>query len=372
MGQAGERNCITIATNMAGRGTDIILGGNINFIVYRKLYKNLTFYHKNSMIDNVNYIFPLYNSINSISQRFLNILESLINNPEFLKLTNIDLLKILKNFELFSYPSKIYENSIKYLQKDLLIYERKQQKVNNTLVKNIGGLYVVGSERNNYRRIDDQLKGRCGRQGDPGISKFFLSLEDPLLRIFGGTHIKKLIKDQLITDLPLESNFITTSIKLAQNKLEENNYNFRRSLFSYDEIINKQRILIYTERRIILESKTLKSIIISYGEQIISEMLGQIKRSKVSLKMVLLTLENILDTKLETNIPDKLNITFDNTNFLKLKSYIFKKFWLTYSSKILEYEVNNHDSFQNIERLVILNYMDNGWKNLLKKNGNFA
>ena len=365
--QAGERNCITIATNMAGRGTDIILGGNINFIVYRKLYKILTFYHKNSMIDNVNYIFPLYNSINSISQRFLNILESLINNPEFLKLTNIDLLKILKNFELFSYPSKIYENSIKYLQKDLLIYERKQQKVNNTLVKNIGGLYVVGSERNNYRRIDDQLKGRCGRQGDPGISKFFLSLEDPLLRIFGGTHIKKLIKDQLITDLPLESNFITTSIKLAQNKLEENNYNFRRSLFSYDEIINKQRILIYTERRIILESKTLKSIIISYGEQIISEMLGQIKRSKVSLKMVLLTLENILDTKLETNIPDKLNITFDNTNFLKLKSYIFKKFWLTYSSKILEYEVNNHDSFQNIERLVILNYMDNGWKNLLKK-----
>lgn len=83
--------------------------------------------------------------------------------------------------------------------------------------------------------------------------------------------------------------------------------------------------------------------------------------------MVLLTLGNILDTKLETNIPDKLNITFDNKNFLRLKNYIFKEFWLTYSSKILEYEVHNHDSFQNIERLIILNYMDNGWENLLKK-----
>ena len=365
--QAGEKNCITIATNMAGRGTDIILGGNVNFIVYRKLYKILIFYHKNSMIDNINSIFPFSNSISSISQKFLNICESLINDPEFLELTNMDILRILKKFESFSYPSKIYENSIKYLQKDLLIYEKKQHKVNNNIVKNIGGLYVVGSERNNYRRIDDQLKGRCGRQGDPGISKFFLSFDDPLLRIFGGRCIKRIIKNQLITDLSLESHFITTSINLAQNKLEENNYNFRKSLFFYDEIINKQRILIYTERRIILESKTLKSIIVSYGEQIISEMLSRLKRSKVSLKMSLLTLENILDTKLETNIPDKLNITFDTKIFLKLKNYIFKEFWLTYSSKILEYEVQNHDSFQNIERLVILNYIDNGWKDLLQK-----
>ena len=148
--------------------------------------------------------------------------------------------------------------SIKFLFNELLTFEGKNQVIDNKIVKNLGGLYIVGTERNDSRRIDNQLRGRCARQGDPGTSKFFLSLEDKLLRLFGGTSIQNFMKNELLDDAPLESELLTKSLNVAQNRLEEIEYESRKNLFDYDEILNKQRNIIYYERRKILESSLLK------------------------------------------------------------------------------------------------------------------
>ena len=142
---------------------------------------------------------------------------------------------------------------------ELLNFSQKSQKLDNVIVKNLGGLYIIGTERNDSRRIDNQLRGRCARQGDPGASKFFLSLEDRLLRLFGGPKIQSLMKSQLLDDTPLESELLTKSLDSAQQRLEEMAYDSRKNLFEYDEILNKQRTVIYYERRKILESASVQN-----------------------------------------------------------------------------------------------------------------
>merc|ERR1712151_572221 len=134
-----------------------------------------------------------------------------------------------------------YECSIKFLINQLLIYRKKNQKLDNLVVKNLGGLYIIGTERNDSRRIDDQLRGRCGRQGDPGLSRFFISLDDNLLRLFGGDKIQKLISNKMSDDLPIESPFLSKSLSDAQQKVEERAYEQRKNLFEYDEVLNQQR-----------------------------------------------------------------------------------------------------------------------------------
>jgi len=121
--------------------------------------------------------------------------------------------------------------SIKFLFNELLTFEGKNQVIDNKIVRNLGGLYIVGTERNDSRRIDNQLRGRCARQGDPGTSKFFLSLEDKLLRLFGGTSIQNFMKNELLDDAPLESELLTKSLNVAQNRLEEIEYESRKKPF---------------------------------------------------------------------------------------------------------------------------------------------
>ena len=134
----------------------------------------------------------------------------------------------------------------------------------------MGGLYVIGTERNNSRRIDNQLRGRCGRQGDPGKSRFFLSLDDDLLKRFGGSNIQNFMQNQLLDDDPLESNLLTKSLNSAQKRVEEQAYDTRKYLFDYDDVLNKQRNVVYYERRQILESKSVRDKILAYGEQVLS------------------------------------------------------------------------------------------------------
>merc|ERR1712157_235183 len=180
-----------------------------------------------------------------ISQKFLVTLTSLINNPQFLRSLDIQILKILNEIDQIGISINNYQLSIKFLFNELLTFEGKNQVIDNKIVKNLGGLYIVGTERNDSRRIDNQLRGRCARQGDPGTSKFFLSLEDKLLRLFGGTSIQNFMKNELFDDAPLESELLTKSLNVAQNRLEEIEYESRKNLFDYDEIINKQRNIIY-------------------------------------------------------------------------------------------------------------------------------
>merc|ERR1712127_894905 len=167
----------------------------------------------------------------------------------------------------------------------------KKHKVDNNIVKNLGGLFIVGTERNDSRRIDNQLRGRSARQGDPGASKFFLSLEDRLLRLFGGSNIQNFMKNQLLDDAPLESNLLTKSLDSAQKRLEEADYDSWKNLFEYDEILNKQRNVIYYERRKILESASVQTQLLAYGEQVITEIINRIQKKKLPNTAIINQLE---------------------------------------------------------------------------------
>ena len=362
--QAGKKSSITIATNMAGRGTDIILGGNINFKVRKKLYNILVSYKNKSNSKKTNTIFPLAKQLIGVSQKFLSILTSLINNSEFLALSDTDLLKILNEIDQIRTATTSSQYLIKFLTNDLLEFEKKNQNINNTIVKNLGGLYIVGTERNDSRRIDNQLRGRCARQGDPGTSKFFLSLEDRLLRLFGGPKIQNFMKSQLLDDSPLESNLLTKSLDSAQKRLEEADFDSRKNLFDYDEILNKQRNVIYYERRKILESVSVQTKLLAYGEQIITEIIARVQKNNLTIADVISRLENLFGTDLILN---KFENSLDNFDPLELKIYLFQEFWLTYETKVIELELRHLGIIRALERTLILIYIDIDWKEHLQK-----
>ena len=362
--QAGKKSSITIATNMAGRGTDIILGGNISFKVRKQLYNILVLYKNQSNSKKTNTLFPLVKLVSGISQRFLSVLMSLINDSEFLALSDTEILKILNEIDQIRVPTTSYQYLIKFLTNELLKFEKKNQSIDNRIVKNLGGLYIVGTERNDSRRIDNQLRGRCARQGDPGTSKFFLSLEDRLLRLFGGPKIQNFMKSQLLDDSPLESNLLTKSLDSAQKRLEEADYDSRKNLFDYDEILNKQRNVIYYERRKILESVSVQTKLLAYGEQIITEIITRVQKKNLMISDVIPRLENLFGTDLILNKFEKNLSEFDP---LELKIYLFQEFWLTYETKVIELELRHLGIIRALERTLILIYIDIDWKEHLQK-----
>ena len=362
--QAGKKSSITIATNMAGRGTDIILGGNISFKVRKQLYNILVLYKNQSNSKKTNTLFPLVKLVSGISQRFLSVLMSLINDSEFLALSDTEILKILNEIDQIRVPTTSYQYLIKFLTNELLKFEKKNQSIDNRIVKNLGGLYIVGTERNDSRRIDNQLRGRCARQGDPGTSKFFLSLEDRLLRLFGGPKIQNFMKSQLLDDSPLESNLLTKSLDSAQKRLEEADYDSRKNLFDYDEILNKQRNVIYYERRKILESVSVQTKLLAYGEQIITEIVTRIQKKNLTISDVIPRLENLFGTDLILN---KFENSLNNFDPLELKIYLFQEFWLTYEMKVIELELRHLGIIRALERTLILIYIDIDWKEHLQK-----
>ena len=358
--QAGEIGSITIATNMAGRGTDIILGGNITFKVRKQLYNILVSYKSQSNSTKLNNIFPLIQDINFTSQKFLSVLNSLLNDSTFLSLSSTGILKFLNEIDQIRIPKIPYQCSIKFLLNELIKFEKKNQNINNKIVKNLGGLYIIGTERNNSRRIDNQLRGRCGRQGDPGTSRFFLSLEDSLFRNFGSSKLQNFMQNQLLDDLPLESSLLTKSLDAAQKRVEERDYDGRKYLFDYDDILNKQRNIVYYERRKLLESQSLRETILAYGEQVIKDIINLLKDPKFTKNSSII--EELFKTKLVSLTDDLKNI-----DQFELKTYLFQEFWLSYESKVLEFEICQIGLIRSFERTIILYYTDIAWKEHLQK-----
>jgi len=360
--QAGKRGSITIATNMAGRGTDIILGGNINFKIQKKLYDILTL-SKNYILSKKKNILqsPLINQFKGSSQKFLSVLLSLLNDEKFLKLSDIDILRILRENDRISIPTVSYQCSIRFLINELISYNKKHQEQENKIVKNLGGLYIIGTERNDSRRVDNQLRGRCGRQGDPGTSRFFLSLDDNLLRLFGGPKIQNFMQTQFSDDSPLESDLITKSLDSAQQRVEERAYQGRKNLFDYDDVLNKQRKIVYHERRRILESVSVQKNIFAYGEQIITDLLLELKHDTISL------IENLFGKNLILNYIKDSNSLMNEFDLYELKTYLFNEFWLTYQSKITELSVYGEGIVENLERSIILINTDRIWREHLQK-----
>lgn len=257
--QAGQKYALTISTNMAGRGTDIILGGNAksmaNIVLSQFIKQRIYYKEQNSICINLD-----KETLHSLDKLSTNINQT---------------LKMIPYQERDSYISEILEqkedNPIsldlqKIHQQILAFYKNKFEQDKKEIVK-LGGLHVIGTERHESRRIDNQLRGRAGRQGDPGSSQFFLSLDDNLLRIFGGDNIKQLINNLHIDEnLPIESKILSKSLDRAQKKVESHFYEIRKQLFEYDAVINKQREAIYSERKKILQSNFLRDYIIKYAE----------------------------------------------------------------------------------------------------------
>ena len=366
--QAGKRGSITIATNMAGRGTDIILGGNINFKIQKKLYDILTL-SKNYKLSKKGNILEssILIQFEGTSHKFLSVLNSLLYDQNFLKLSDLDILRILRENDRISIPNTSYQCSIRFLINELVSYNKKSQEQENKIVKNLGGLYIVGTERNDSRRVDNQLRGRCGRQGDPGASRFFLSLDDNLLRLFGGPKIQNFMQTQIPDDSPLESEFITKSLDSAQERVEERAYQQRKNLFDYDDVLNKQRNIVYHERRQILESQSVQRSIFAYGEQIITELLIELKEDKFLNKEVIALVENLFGRNLILTQVRNSDLTINNFNLYELKLYLFNEFWLTYQSKIAELSVYGDGIIENLERSIILINTDRIWREHLQK-----
>ena len=195
---------------------------------------------------------PFLTKFSSVSQKFLSVLFSLVQDSSFLALSDVDVLRILRENDTIAISMASYQCSIRFLIEDLTVYYKKHQEQENKIVK---------TERNDSRRVDNQLRGRCGRQGDPGTSRFFLSLDDNLLRLFGGPKIQNFLQAQLLDDSPLESKVLTDSLDSAQQRVEERAYQQRKNLFDYDEILNQQRNIIYFERRQIFNSASFVYVV---------------------------------------------------------------------------------------------------------------
>jgi preprotein translocase subunit SecA len=363
--QAGNRSSITIATNMAGRGTDIILGGNIKFKVLKQLYTILVAYKSQKQFKINNVIFPITKNLKSVSHKFISVLNALLNNQSFIQLADTEILRILNETDQIRVPILDYQRTLKFLINELTKFEKKNQRIDNTIVRNLGGLYIIGTERNDSRRIDNQLRGRCARQGDPGTSQFFLSLEDRLLRLFGGPKIQEFMKNQFLDDTPIEADLLSKSLDSAQQRLEEISYDSRKNLFEYDEILNKQRKVIYYERRKILESVSVQTKILADGEQILTEIISQIEKNKLTIVDVIPRIENLFGTNLL--LVNKFKNNLNNFDPTELKLYLFQEFWLTYETKVLELEIRHLGIIRALERTLILIYIDTEWKEHLQK-----
>jgi len=251
--QAGRKGAVTIATNMAGRGTDILLGGNSSYIARNTITLLLTKGPSNSELSKdpqlENLFAFLYEKIDSSS----------ITEKELEYKLSIACEKGFTEDRLVITLRAAYQVLVEKYDK-LIELERQN-------VLSIGGLHVIGTERHESRRVDNQLRGRSGRQGDPGSSRFFLSLEDNLLRIFGGERISNLMDALRVEDdVPIESQLLNNSLESAQKKVEAYYYDARKQLFDYDEVLNYQRQAIYSERRRVLESINLRDWVIQYAE----------------------------------------------------------------------------------------------------------
>nr|YP_009296247.1 preprotein translocase subunit SecA [Sebdenia flabellata]AOM65182.1 preprotein translocase subunit SecA [Sebdenia flabellata] len=352
--QAGRKFTITISTNMAGRGTDIILGGNPN--VMSKIV--LINYIKHKLGLKINF------DINSITKNILLILTKL----------NIATLQINKNTDIYEYIEQII-NTPKHENKvDLSIYNTYQKILKNYNVIftkekgeviSLGGLYVIGTERHESRRIDNQLRGRSGRQGDPGSSRFFLSLQDNLLRIFGGNKISNLMQTLSIDEnTPIESVILSKSLDSAQKKVESYFFDIRKQLFEYDEVINNQRQAIYAERKRILESTFTRDCIIEYGESTIDEiLLIYEKQDNVHNKQILLgKIKKLLNITEEFNINILIEMSHD-----QIKSFLYEQLRITYDLRESYLEQLRPSLVRQLEKYYLLQQIDKAWQEHLEK-----
>jgi len=397
--QAGRSGAVTIATNMAGRGTDIILGGNSDYMARLKIKEIL-----NSRLvkpeDGHKPPIPLQrsknsegfkedkketskSSKNSQSESLKRIFPVLLTEETNHKLVSLSskLVKewgdrALSSIELDDYIATAAEKTptedknimelrnaiqlIKNEYEDVLTNEEKK-------VREAGGLHVIGTERHESRRVDNQLRGRAGRQGDLGSTRFFLSLEDNLLRIFGGDRVAGLMNAfRVEEDMPIESGMLTRSLEGAQKKVETYYYDIRKQIFEYDEVMNNQRKAVYSERRRVLEGKELKLQVIGYGQRTMEEIVEayvneDLPPEEWDLENLVSKVKEFIYLLDELKSGDVLGL---NKN--ELKEFLKEQLRNAYDVKEAQVEQTHPGIMRQAERFFILQQLDNLWREHLQ------
>ena len=313
--QAGRKGSVTIATNMAGRGTDILLGGNPEYMAKQKM------------------------RLEGFTDEEISFCTS------FLESNEENLVKAKERYK------ELYNEFYQITSKE------KEE------VRNVGGLYIMGTERHESRRIDNQLRGRAGRQGDPGNSVFFISMEDELIKRFGGDRLKRISEFFKIDEnTPIQFRMISRQIENAQRKIEGYNFSIRRNVLSYDDVMNKQREIIYAERNKVLDNVDIHDEILTMVEEVVSEIVFTYLNDK----------KEYTEWKL-----DDLNNALEDRILLKGTNLITEKFVKNLSSKevnekVLKYCLDKiqekidfakeiDKDFADVERAVLLHVVDKLW-----------
>ena len=311
--QAGRLGTVTIATNMAGRGTDIVLGGNPEYLAKEELLRQG------------------YES------------------------------EVVAEAAEFSVPSTPEVAEAREEYRRLVDRFRKETEVEHEQVVALGGLHIIGTERHESRRIDNQLRGRCGRQGDPGLTRFYVSLEDDLMRLFGADNIMG-IMDRLGMDdsIPIEHNLVSRSIENAQKKVESRNFDTRKHVLEYDDVMNQQREVIYGQRRRVLRGENLHE---SLEEMIDSVISAAVARFTVEGKYPEdWDLEGLIAYGEQSFLPNE-SLTVEELQSLGSREAIQERlseearsFW-----QAREEEFGGSDAMRNFERFILLRVVDEKW-----------
>ena len=311
--QAGQFGAVTVATNMAGRGTDIMLGGNAEYMAKNDL-------RKAGLTD-----------------------ELIAEATGYAETDNQEILDARKLFaeKLAQHKAEIAGEADK--------------------VRAAGGLFIIGTERHESRRIDNQLRGRAGRQGDPGETRFYISLEDDLMRLFGGDRVTGMMERMNIDeDTPIENKMLSRAIEQAQTTVESRNFQARKSVLEYDDVMNKQREIIYGQRKQVLDGMDVKGIIMgmmesAIGHQVRSAFMGQDHLDMVQCKELLRGLEGVYFTKYTVKIDESQLPTLTEDDFIEMFTKAAADF---YEKK--EQEITP-PVMRELERVVLLRVVDEYW-----------
>jgi preprotein translocase subunit SecA len=352
--QAGRKGAVTIATNMAGRGTDILLGGNSSYMAKNTL--NILLKEKDldlSLLKNDLQIASLHSFLIDKIASY-----SITYNDLEVKIS----IACEKGFTEDPLTITLRAAYQILIEKYTFLIKKEQEEVIG-----LGGLHVIGTERHESRRVDNQLRGRAGRQGDPGSSRFFLSLEDNLLRIFGGDKIANLMeKLRVEEDIPIESMLLNKSLESAQKKVESYYYDARKQLFEYDEVLNYQRLAIYSERRRILESNNLRDWVIQYAETTVEDYIEHYfnKKQKSTNKVddVLGKIEDLL------GLPYNLDpVYFETLSLTDAKNFFYQQVRISYDLKESQIDMIENGLMRELERSFLLQKIDSAWKEHLQQ-----
>ena len=328
--QAGQFGAVTVATNMAGRGTDIMLGGNAEFMAKAQMRKE-------------------------------HFCENLLSpeTPQDADPAAVELLLTEAN----GHGETTDANILAARQRFDQLYAQYKPAIDAEAdeVRAAGGLFIIGTERHESRRIDNQLRGRAGRQGDPGETRFYLSLEDDLLRLFGGERITNLMERfNLDEDTPIENKTLSKAIENAQTSVESRNFQYRKSTLEYDDVMNKQREIIYGQRKQVLDGMDVKGIIMgmmesAIGHQVRSAFMGQAHLDMAQCRELLRSVEGVYFTKYTVKIDESQLSTLTEDDFIDMFTKAAADF---YEKK--EQEITP-PVMRELERVVLLRVVDEYW-----------